>query len=173
MPAYRVRHVGHDRRVLVASSGVVEDYDVVPVVLRTEEDRVVSDAVVVALDHYGPVGVPEHVVVHAGVPSSVGSPERTVHPDAVLWHVVYPVVGDSGALLLRLHHLDDGPVGLDVCGIVYLVEHNLRCVTYSDRSRGPGLVHRVVGESVGRTVHHYGRHQALLVGARPVDVVEV
>ena len=145
----------------------------VPVVLRPEEDRVVSDAVVVALSHYGPIGVPEHVVVHTGVSSSVGSPERTVHPDAVLWHVMYPVVGDSGALLLRLHHLDDGPVGLDVCGVVYLVEHNLRCVTYSDRSRGPGLVHRVVGESVGRTVHHDGSHQALLVGARPVDVVEV
>ena len=173
MPAYRVRHVGHDRRVLVAPRRVVEDYDVVPVVLRPEEDCVVRDAVVVALGHYGPVGVPEHVVVHAGVPSSVGSPERTVHPDAVLWHVVYPVVGDSGALLLRLHHLDDGPVRLDVCSVVYLIEHNLRRVTYSDRSRGPGLVHRVVGESVGRTIHHDGRHQALLVGARPVDVVEV
>ena len=49
----------------------------VPVVLRPEEDRVVSDAVVVALGHYGPIGVPEHVVVHTGVPSSVGSPERT------------------------------------------------------------------------------------------------
>ena len=58
MPAYRVRHVGHYRRVLIAPSRVVEDYDVVPVVLRPEEDRVVGDAVVVALGHYGPVGVP-------------------------------------------------------------------------------------------------------------------
>ena len=163
MPAYRVRHVGHYRRVLVASRRVVKYYDVVPVVLRTEEYCVIGDAVVVALGHYGPVGVPEHVVVHAGVPTSVGSPERTVHPDPVLWHIVYPVVGDGGALLLRLHHLDDGPVRLDVCSVVYLVEHNLRRVTYPDRSRGPGFVHRVVGESVGRTVHHDGRHQTLLI----------
>ena len=173
MPAYRVRHVGHNRRVLVAPSRVVEDYDVVPVVLRPEEDRVVGDAVVVALGHYGPVGVPENVVVDAGVPSRVGSPERAIHPDSVLRHVVYPVVGDSGALLLRLHHLDDGPVRLDVCGVVDLVEHYLGRVPYPDRSRGPCLVHRVVGEPVARTIHHDGRHQALLVGARPVYVVEV
>ena len=173
MPAYRVRHVGHDRRVLVSSRRVVEDDDVVPVALRPEEDRVVGDAVVVSLGHYGPVGVPEHVVVHAGVPARVRASERAVHPDPVLRHVVDPVVGDIGALLLRLHHLDDRPVRLDVRGVVDLVEHDLGRVPYPDRSGGPGLVHRVVGEPVGRAVHHDGRHQALLVGARPVDVVEV
>ena len=46
----------------------------VPVVLRPKEDRVVGDAVIVALGHYGSVGVPEHVVVYAGVPSRVSSP---------------------------------------------------------------------------------------------------
>ena len=128
---------------------------------------------VVALGHYRPVGVPEDVVVHAGVPAGVRPSERAVHPDPVLGDVVYPVVGDCGALLLRLHHLDDGPVRLDVCGVVDLVEHYLGRVPYPDRSGGPGLVHRVVGEPVGRAVHHDGRHQALLVRARPVDVVEV
>ena len=173
MPAYRIRHVGHDSRVLVAPRRVVEYYDVVPVVLRPKEDRVVGDSVIVALGHYGSVGVPEHVVVYAGVPSRVSSPERTVHPNAVLWHIVYPVVGDSCALLLRLHHLDNGPVRLDVCSVVYLVEQNLGRVAYPDRSRGSCFVHRVVGESVGRTVHHDGRHQALLIRARPVNMVEV
>ena len=173
MTTDRVRHIGHYRRVLVAPSRVVEDDDVVPVSLRPEEHRVVGHAVVVPLGHYGPVGVPQHVVVDAGVPAGVRAPERAVHPYPVLRHVVYPVVGDSGALLLCLHHLDDGPVRLDVRGVVDLVEHDLGGVPYPDRSGGPGLVHRVVGEPVGRAVHHDGRHQALLVGARPVDVVEV
>ena len=145
----------------------------VPVALRPKQDRVVGDAVVVALGHYGPVGVPEHVVVHAGVPAGVRAPERAIHPDPVLRHVVDPVVGDSGALLLRLHHLDNGPVRLDVCGVVDLVEHYLGRVAYPDRRGGTRLVHRVVGEPIGRSVHHDGRHQALLVRARPVDVVEV
>jgi len=86
---------------------------------------------------------------------------------------VDPVVGDNRALLLCLHHLHHSPVGLDVRRVVDLVEHDLRGVAYPDSRRGPRPVHRVVGESVGRAIHHDGRHQALLVGPRPVDVVEV
>ena len=59
-----------------------------------------------------------------------------------------PVVGDYRALLLRLHHLDDSSVGLDVRCVVYLVEHDLGGVAYPDRGRCAGLVHRVVGEHV-------------------------
>ena len=84
-----------------------------------------------------------------------------------------PVVGDLGALLLPLHHLDDGPVGLQVGRVVDLVEHHLGRVPDPDGGRRAGLVHRVIREQVGRPAHGDRRHEARLVRARPVDVVEV
>ncbi len=69
MTADGVCRVGHDRRVLVAPGRVVEDYDVVPVALGSQEDRVVTHVVVVALHNNGAVHVPQHVVVHARVPA--------------------------------------------------------------------------------------------------------
>ena len=145
----------------------------VPVALGSQEDSVVGHAVVVPLGHYRPICVPEHVVVHACVPAGVGPAERTVHSYPVLRHVVNPVVGDIGTFLLCLHHLHHRAVGLDVGSVVDLVEHYLRRVSDPYGGGGPRLVHRVVGEPVGRAIHHDGRHQALLVGPRPVDVVEV
>ena len=164
-----------DRRVLVAPRVVVEHHDVVPAagVRRAVEGGVVADVVVVALRDDAPVDVPHHVVVDRGVPPRVRPPERPVHPDPVLGRVVDPVVGDLGALLLPLHHLDDRPVGLEVGRVVDLVEHHLGRVPDPDGGRRAGLVHRVVREEVARAAHGDGGHQADLVRPRPVDVVEV
>ena len=112
-------------------------------------------------------------MVDARVPAGVGPPEWPIHPDAILWHVVDPVVGYHRALLLALHHLHDRAVGLDVRGVEDLVEHDLRGVADPDGGGGSGLVHRVVGEPVRSAIHHDGSHQALLVRTGPVDVVEV
>ncbi len=57
--------------------------------------------------------------------------------------------------------------------IVDLVEHDLWGIPYPDGSGGPGFVHRVVCEEVCRTAHRDCSHEARLVSARPVDVVEV
>ena len=128
---------------------------------------------VVALRNNGAIRVPQDVVVDACVPSGVNAPVGPIHPDSVLRDVVDPVVSHYRALLLRLHHLDNSPIGLDVCRVVYLVEHDLRRFTDPDGGRSTGLVHRVVREHVRCPVHHDGGHQALLVRTRPVDVVEV
>ena len=175
VPCHPVPGVVLDGGVLVAPRVVVEDHDVVPIagVGGAVEGRVVADVVVVALGDDAPVDVPDDVVVDAGVPPRVGPAERAVHPDAVLRRVVDPVVGDLGVLLLPLHHLDDGPVGLQVGRVVDLVEHHLGRVPDADGGRCAGPVHRVVGEEVGRPAHGDRRHEARLVRARPVDVVEV
>ena len=69
MTADGVCRVGHYCRVLVATGAVVEHDDVVPVAVRSQQDRVVGHAVVVALHNNGAVRVPQHVVVHARVPA--------------------------------------------------------------------------------------------------------
>ena len=175
MAGHPVGRVVLDRRVLVAPRVVVEHHDVVPAagVRRAVEGGVVADVVVVALRDDAPVDVPHHVVVDGGVPPRVRPTERAVHPDPVLRRVVDPVVGDLGALLLPLHHLDDGPVGLEVGRVVDLVEHHLGRVADPDGGRRAGLVHRVVREEVARAAHGDRGREADLVRPRPVDVVEV
>jgi len=69
MTADGVCRVGHYCRVLVATGAVIEHDDVVPVALGSQQDRVVAHVVVVALHNNGAVRVPQHVVVHARVPT--------------------------------------------------------------------------------------------------------
>ena len=57
--------------------------------------------------------------------------------------------------------------------IVDLVEHDLWGISYPDGSGSPGLVHRVIREEICRPAHCNGGHEADLIRARPVDVIEV
>ena len=145
----------------------------VPVAIISQQYCIIADVVVVSLGYYSPICVPEDVVMNASIPPGVCTSKRAIHPYAVLGNVMYPVVCNSCTLLFSLHHLDDSAIGLKVGRVVYLVEHYLGRVSYPNSGRGPSLVHCVVGEYIGRTIHHNCSHQTFLIRSRPVDMVEV
>ena len=171
MVGHGVNRVGVKRRILVVDAAIGQEDDVV--LAGRIEHGVVVDVVVVALDHQSASGVPNDVVVHGAVTAFSCFSDRCVKASPVLDDVVNPVVGDFRTWRLRLHHLHNGTVGLQMANVPHFVVEDLGRITDGQHRRSARQVNGVVGEIHVTSTFVNRDHQALLIGRGPIDGMEV